>query len=100
MDKKYIMLSNRPKPICHLELESEDLLEENCESTPQPSTSKIWIFFTLANVAIFTITLITAVLQSRSFNEKNAMLKKVSLWCKFNFQNSALRPLDTDLILL
>lgn len=61
-------------------IESEELLRKR-SLAQKPAHSTTWIFLTIANVVIMSITIVVVLSGKRSF-EKNAILRPVSWWCK------------------
>jgi hypothetical protein len=62
-------------------IESEELLRKKRSVAQNPSHSTTWIFLTVANVVIMSIT-IGVVLSGKRSLEKNSVLRPVSWWCK------------------
>lgn len=70
------------------DIESENLLPKM--SLPRKSSRpRAWICLTIANVIILCITIFLVLTTTRSLsgNEKNAVLRPVSWWCKSPLPN-------------
>lgn len=75
------------------DVEAEKLLKKG-RPARKSAHSRAWIYLTLVNVIILSITIFLVLSATRSLpgQEKNAVLRPISWWCKFPLPPKILSP--------